>query len=185
MFGCINFDEDMDNTQKPPASKLRFEVNSEPSNATQIEWSTNRVMSQFRTLSASFGDDVDLVLPTTNLKYRTAIGALVEPYDLDAVDLNLEAGRSYSDPDLEIDIGFTFDMDTNFLPTTDQLEVIVDGIPIVPDNIRWDDPLTLIIELTAAEFLLDTLTIELLEASNNMKTSAGAIICRWKLDVPA
>jgi hypothetical protein len=173
----------MDNTVLPPTSKLKFEVNGEPSNATEIEWSTNRVMSQFRPLFAPFGDVVDLTLPVSNSKYRTALGAIVEPYDLTAVDLNLATTFDYEDPALLIDIEFDFDMNTSVTPTADQLEVLGDGIPIIPDSIFWDESRNLIIEATAEEFILNTLTVELLDASSNMITADSAVICKWKIDV--
>lgn len=178
----LSFTEDMDTGVAPPASLIKIDVDDVQKTATDFEWKTDRMFFAEYEEAALGPVDVDVKTLATHPNFRTALLALVFPFDHQAQELDVSAVGSYSDPDLEITITFQNHMDQSVTPLPAELVMYADDVAKTPDSVSWAGDHELLLEYSEIGLGAPVIDVELENATDRLRCLAGGVIPPFRLD---
>jgi len=178
----MSFNEDMDTAVQPPNSFVKFDIDDAQQNAISFDWQTDRMFRVTYSEAALGPTDVDLKTLTTHPLFRTALGALVFPFDVQGFELDITPTFSYIDPDLLICVLFQSDMDETVTPVPADFTIYVDDVPKEPDSMFWDKPRELFILYAEAGLGSPDVDIELLAATDRLRCVLGSVIPAFRIN---
>lgn len=181
----MSFSEDMDTAVSPPAALIKFDVDDAQKNATNFTWQTDRMFRAQYNEAVLGPTDVDLKSLTTHPNFKTALGALVFPFDLQAFELDLDATGEYIDPNITIIVEFQSAMNQTVTPQLAEMNIYADDVLKVPASITWQDATHLLITYAEAALGAPILDIELPAATDRLRCLLGSVIPAFRLDTLA
>lgn len=178
----MSFTENMDIGAAPPASLIKFDIDDAQHNAVSFAWVTNRCYKVEYIEGVLGPTDVDLKTFTTHPNFKTALGALVFPFDMHAFELNLSGTGKYIDPLITIVVEFQSPMDQTVAPLPSDLNIYANDVVKPPDTVTWLDPTHLQILYSEAALGVVILDIELQFATDRLRCLLGSVIPPFRLD---
>lgn len=182
LCGALTFDELMDTTVQPKANQLQFRVDAAVSDTDVFTWGTDVMAQSDIVLPGLTPTDVDMILLVEQNKYRTALGSKVPVYDLPAFHVIPTGVIVQGGPFARFTITFNLGMKTTSEPAEDELEYIIDGVPQNISDIAWLTPTTLQISTFETIPSPSVSSIELLQATNNVRSSLDKIMCPFLVE---
>ncbi len=178
----LSFQEDMDTASEPPASLIKIDIDDVQKTASVFEWQTDRMFLAEYNEALLTPSDVDIKTLATHPLFRTALLALVFPFDHDALWLDLSATGDYSDPMLEVFITFQCPMDQTVTPLPADLTIYADGVPKVPDSVVWTDADHLRLRYSEAALGAPVIDVQLPIPTDRLRCISGGVIPAFRLD---
>lgn len=178
----MSFNEDMDTSVKPPASLIKIDIDDVTKSSDSFFWHTDRMFRAQFTPQALKPTDVDIKTLSTHPLFRTALGELVFPFDLQCIELDVKATGRYIDPDVTIIVEFQDCMDESIEPLTSEMNIYLDHGLTMPDSIAWVDSTHLQIEFSQAALGDPDIDIELPAATDNLRCLQGSVIPKFRID---
>lgn len=164
LLNCyISFIGNMDYTVWPPASLVKIVVDDVQKTATYGGWSSAQCFRANFSEAALAPTDVDVITLTTHPLFRSVLGKLIFPFDLQCDKFVVSATREYFDPNLTLRVQFQEAMNQTLIPLITDFELVVSGVTKVIDSINWLS--STILEIHYSEAYLETDHIDLQQSS--------------------
>lgn len=180
----MTFTEDMDTTSLPPKPKFNIVVDNFDKTVTTLEWLNDRVLGAGFSEPEFFPSGAFFEYTTQTGKLRTALGALIEPFDLFGTRIDLVYAPFYPDPIFVTSVDFSIEMDRTIEPIASDFILTVDGVEKTITDIQWFAPGFLSMTFSEPGLTPTNARIRFITPTPRLRTAALQQACPFDLTAP-
>lgn len=185
LFVFVSFTQDMDTGATPPTSLIKIDVDDVQKDEISFTWRTHHMFRAIYSEGALGPVDVDIKTLTTHPHFRTALGALVFPFDIQCIEWTPTAKWEYTDPDLGINITFPVPMDQTVMPIAGDFAIYVNGVKKDVIYLNWMNPTQLLVAASGTGFGIGPYDIDYHTATNQLRSLSQIVAPPFRLnDLP-